>query len=414
MFCHRRRVGSDGTQKIHQIWAGDVALEDVGPGSGLGSQLEDQTGDGNFEKRPTSQYLYPTLGSTDSIGGYVEFLNGNTSQLLVETTVPYNPLTNAGELALRLWRWRLNDPGLSRAAVGVLLRRRRIGASAARQASPRTPSRSRAIPRRRSTCQKVGDDCNPADVIWRILTAAWACSACRRRGSTTRASSPPPTTLNSEGHGYSRAITDHINAQELLADVLRQIDGVLFVHPLTGLITIKLVRYDYNSRDVPTISPDNCERLENFDAGSLVGLPNKIRVTFTDRAHEYSTGSAQTHSFVAAVGQSAQGAEIEKTFLGCHTQELADTLAARELEAESRPLTKCSAIVSRDFWLTCPGDVVRLVVARARHQRADARRQRRSRRADDSNSVRLDLIQEFFQVHRFESDGTGPAGPPGG
>jgi hypothetical protein len=30
------------------------------------------------------------------------------------------------------------------------------------------------------------------------------------------------TTLNSEGHGYSRAITDHINAQELLADVLRR------------------------------------------------------------------------------------------------------------------------------------------------------------------------------------------------
>jgi hypothetical protein len=135
---------------------------------------------------------------------------------------------------------------------------------------------------------------------------------------------------------------------------------VLFVHPLTGLITIKLVRYDYNSRDVPTINPDNCERLENFDADRLVGLPNKIRVTFTDRAHEYSTGSAQTHSFVAAVGQSAQGAEIEVPFVGCHTQELADTLAARELEAESRPLTKCSAIVSRDFWLTCPGDVVRL------------------------------------------------------
>jgi hypothetical protein len=32
----------------------------------------------------------------------------------------------------------------------------------------------------------------------------------------------------------------------------------------------------------------------------------------------------------------------------------------------------------------------------------------------DSNSVRLDLIQEFFQVHRFESDGTGLPVHPGG
>jgi hypothetical protein len=86
---------------------------------GLVSPLEDQTGDGGFEKTQLS-YLYPTPGGP-SIGGYVEFLNGNTSQLLVETTVPYNPLTNAGDL-ISTARRRVNDPGLPRAPVGVLLR----------------------------------------------------------------------------------------------------------------------------------------------------------------------------------------------------------------------------------------------------------------------------------------------------
>lgn len=398
----------DGTQQLHQIWAGDIALESV---SSFGLvNIEDQTGDG-LEKGDVT-YVFPTPGGP-SISGYVEFLNGKSTQLLVETTVPYNALTYAGEGLSTIAGGGSTVPGyrgmLSAFFFGTP--NFSIGRSSSLPAYSFEVSSFPASPLYQ---QKVGDDCNPADVIWRILTGGMGMLGLPEAWLDRTSFLEVATTLHAEGHGYSRAVTDHLSAQEMLADVLRQIDAVLFVRPLTGLITIKLIRYDYNSRDVPTINPDNCVRLEGFEAGGLVGLPNKIRITFTDRAHDYSVGSAQTHSLVAAVGQSAQGAEVEKNFVGCCTQELADVLAARELDAESRPLTKCSAIVARDlFENTCPGDVVWLswpeygVNLLMRVGNVD-------RMGRDDNTIKLDLIQEYFTVRRFEREGTGLPTHPGG
>lgn len=401
----------DGTQTLHQVWHGDIALDEVGTPS-----LDDLTGDGNYETPTVLSYLYPTPDGP-SIGGSVEFLNGNTSQLLVETTVPYNALTNAGDGISTALGGGSSIPGY-RGLLSVFFwggggigNQWSIGRSSSLPAYSFDVSSFPASPLYQ---QKVGDDCNPADVIWRILTGGMGMLGLPESWLDYTSFLEAATTLHAEGHGYSRIVSDHLGAQELLLDVLRQIDAVLFVRPLTGLITIKLIRYDYNSREVATINPDNCVRLEAFEAGGLVGLPNKIRVTFTNRAYEYSTGSAQTHSFVAAVGQSAQGAEVEVNYVGCMTQALADTLAARELQARSRPLTKCTAIVSRDvFDGACPGDVYWLswpeygcnLLMRVGNV---------DRMGRDDNTIKLDLIQEYFEVRRFEPDPTGLPTHPGG
>lgn len=401
----------DGTQKLHVIWHGDLALVAEPPGS---TALDELTGDGSFETPAELQYLISNGGGY--IGGKVEFLNGNSAQLLVESTTPYNALTVAGENLAFIAGGGSTIPGY-RGVLSCMLYEAIGSDQWTIGRSPNIPAYSFEVssyPASPLYLQKIGDDdCNPADVIWRILTggmgmlglpAAWLDHASFLRAAET---------LHNEGHGYSRAITEHMSAQELLADVLKQIDAVLFVRPLTGLIEIKLIRYDYTASSLPTVNPDNCARLERFEAGGLVGLPNKIRVKFTDRAHDYAVGSAQTHSFVAAVGQSAQGAEMEKTYVGCMTQELADQLAARDLQSYGRPLTKCSAYVSRDlFENTCPGDVVKLqwpeynVNLLMRVGNVD-------RGGRDENTMRLDLIQEYFNTHRFEPDGAGLPTHPG-
>lgn len=401
----------DGTQKLHVVWHGDIALE-----RSFGTtDLDDLTGDGNYEA--TVPLIHRFDSGAGYVGGAVEFLNGNSTQLLVETTTPYNPLTNVGERMSDAIGGGSTIPGYRGHLSAFLFAPAGSGSDQwTLGRSGNAPAYSfevSSFPADPLYLQKVGDDCNPADVIWRILTGGMGMLGLPEAWLDYASFLAAAETLHNEGHGYSRAVTDHVSAQELLLDVLRQIDAVLFVRPSTGLITIKLVRYDYNSRLVPTINPDNCVRLENFEAGGLVGLPNKVRVTFTNRAYEYTTGSAQTHSFVAAVGQSAQGAEIEVNYVGCCTQALADSLAARELQAQSRPLTKCTAIVSRDlFWDTCPGDVVWLswpeygTNCLMRVGNVD-------RMGRDDNMIRLDLIQEYFEVRRFESDGTGLPTHPG-
>lgn len=407
----------DGTQTLHQIWHGDLALTSQ---NSWDTQLSDLTGEGDFETPEASvQYIFGgDAGLYGFVGGRVEFLNGNTSQLLVEQATPFNALTVAGERLSDLAGGGSTISGY-RGVLSAFLYEMPLSPDGRQWCIGRTADlpaysfEASSFPADPLHLQKVGDDCNPADVLWRILTGGMGMLGLPEAWLDYESFRAAAETLHSEGHGYSRAVTDHVTAQELLADVLRQIDAVLFVRPLTGLITLKLIRYDYNSREIPTINPDNCARLEAFEAGGLVGLPNKIRVTFTNRAYDYSQGSAQTHSFVAAVGQSAQGAEIEKDFPGCHTQALADVIAARELEAESRPITKCSAIVSRDlFEDACPGDVYWLswpeystnLLMRVGNV---------DRMGRDDNTIKLDLIQEWFTVRRFESDGTGLPTHPG-
>ena len=206
------------------------------------------------------------------------------------------------------------------------------------------------------------------------------------------------TTLYNEGHGYSRAFEGGKSARETIQEILRQIDATLYTNPATGLITIKLIRPDYNPQTIPQITPDNCKGLQQFSLGSWGDAPNAVRVTFNDRKIGYNTNSA------IAINGSNQitfgQRELDIDIPGCCNEFTAALLAARELAAQSRPIAKCSAIVNREFYNVCPGDVVSVTWPEANISGMMFRVAAVDRGTLANGAIRLDLIQDYFYQWR--------------
>lgn len=248
---------------------------------------------------------------------------------------------------------------------------------------------------------KVGEEMNPAHAVAAVLCDPFGKlgldTAILHQGSFNSAAA----TLLSEGHGYSRAWEDgRSEAKEIINDIERQTDGVVFKDEDTGLWHYKLIRPDYDPSSLLHVSPSNCRGLDGIAVGGWTSTINKIRVVFEDRADGYRENSATAHNQANAVGQDGETNERVMSFPGVKTMALAQAIAGRELAAQSRPLLKCRAIVDRTFWYTKPGDVVKLSWPEYSLSNRVMRVGRVSRGAATDNHVVLDLIEDFFYVHR--------------
>ncbi len=248
--------------------------------------------------------------------------------------------------------------------------------------------------------QGIGVEANPADVIYNLLKGAFAKLGMADDLIDDVTFTAAAETLNEEEHGYSRAIEDISAAGDVIAEILRQIDAVLFEDPTDGLIKLKLIRDDYVPADCLEINVTNCKSIETPAAGGWTGRINKVRVVFQDREANYTDGSAVAMNQANAVGQDNITEEAVIQMPGVCTQALADVIAARELSALSRPVFKCSAVVDRSFLRINPGDVVALTWPDWHINGMLMRVGGVSRGGPGNNSIRLDLIQDFFYLYR--------------
>ncbi len=261
---------------------------------------------------------------------------------------------------------------------------------------------------------QVGDEANPADVIYDLLTGTFGKLGLSTDLVDSVSFEAAARTLLDEAHGYSRAFDELRSASEYIADILKQIDAVLYEDPIDSKIKLKLIRADYVPADCLEINPENCQKIETPAAGGWTGRANKIRVTFPKRGSQYTDGSATAQNQANAVGQDGIVEEVVLDFRGVCTQALADTIAGRELAALSRPMFKCSAIVDRSFLRINPGDVVALTWPDWHISGMLMRVAGVTRGSLQSGAIKLDLIQDFFYTARRVFVGGGDHGALGG
>lgn len=242
-------------------------------------------------------------------------------------------------------------------------------------------------------------DANPADVLWEILTGKFGKLGLDPSLLDFASFQAAAYTLWLEQNGYSRCFDDFAQAIDMITEILIQIDGVLYEDPATGLLGLRLVRGDYDPMAIRVIDKSNCSELRNLAIGGLTGLPNQVRISFTDRANNYAEGSARATNQGNAVGQGLVREQVV-SMPGVTTQENADRLAERELAARTKPLIKCTAIVDGSFWDTKPGDVVKLVWQKPGISGLVFRVANVNRGTLEDGRISLDLIQDVFFVWR--------------
>lgn len=428
----------NGSARLWNVWMGDRILTFV--------DALPQAGIGGFELAIQAD-LYTTIAwPNGAYGGYIELLNGNPMQTLVDgsgdatcvagqkmlddgiapTLIPaYRNYisallfeaagedgsgrvpTNAGWLNLRdgsrtLWTDEFN-PDVVPGGPGNYDNPSNIKEGwifgADTQVNPVSFEVS-SYPQGLGS-GLIDNDVNPIDVIFDVLTSTFG-----KLGldPSTRLDMPSfvaaATTLNTEGHGYSRSVESSTTALDLITEICAQIDAVMYEDTVTGLIGIKLIRPDYDVGSLALITPENCEELQNFAMGGWTDVPNQIQVVFTNRADNYQPGSSTSQSQGNAVGQDGETRLLVLQMPGVTTQDLADQIVSRELQARSRPLMKCRAIVNREFLRAKTGDVYLLTWPEANISRVVMRVGAAGRGTLENGQISLDLIQDYFYQWR--------------
>lgn len=207
--------------------------------------------------------------------------------------------------------------------------------------------------------RSLAGDADPAAVLYDILTSPFgklAIPASKIELSTFQAAS---LTLFNEGHGYSRAIEQGEDADQVIQDILKQIDGVMYPEPTTGKIELHLIRKDYSIPDLVDINPSNAD-LDEYTVQSWTEMPNQVRVIWTDRTQNYADAVAIGQNMSAAVAAGNRLRSVTRQYRGCCQQVLAQKLASRELAVLSVPLVRATVSCSRAFYQARPGSVYTL------------------------------------------------------
>ena len=204
----------------------------------------------------------------------------------------------------------------------------------------------------------LGGDANPAFMIYDLMTNPVYGVGTPSSRFDIQSFKDAATTLKDEGMGMSEQIDTAAQADALVSDILRHIDGVMYVDPQTGLWTLKLARADYDPDALPEFGPDDIPEAPEIGRGSWEDTINQVKVTFVDRDTFAQDVVQADESANYAVRGELVAEEI--SFLGFSSRAVAQFAATRELTSLSYPFARGRVVLNRRGWKLRMGSVFKL------------------------------------------------------
>jgi hypothetical protein len=201
---------------------------------------------------------------------------------------------------------------------------------------------------------------NPAHILYECYTnREWGrglpASSLNVASFTTAAD-----TLAAEGFGLCIKWARRDALDSFVQSVIDHIGAAIYADRETSLITLKLIRKDYDVATLPVYSTDSgvLEIKENA-VSSLGPAVNEVIVEYTDPvSNEVRTVNAQNLASL----QATRGVfnSIKKTYSGLPTAELARRVAQRELRLSAMALRQFTITFDRRAWRIPPAGVFRI------------------------------------------------------
>jgi len=203
----------------------------------------------------------------------------------------------------------------------------------------------------------TGPDANPAHIIYECLTNTdWGMGAASTIIDTASFESAAVTLLF-ERFGLSLMWTNQTTIEAFVSEILDHIQAMVFVNPRTGLLTLKLIRGDYDLTTLREITPDDA-KMPKFQRIAWGEITNEIVVTWTNPENEQEeTVQIQDNAAIAAQGGIVSDS---RNYYGIRSSALAMAVAARDLRTSSTPLASCEVELDRRAWDVLPGDVIKV------------------------------------------------------
>lgn len=188
-------------------------------------------------------------------------------------------------------------------------------------------------------------DMNPAHIIRECLTDPdWGMGYAEAEvdeASFVKAAD----TLFTEQFGISILWDRQIPVEDFIKEILKHIDGTLFVDRKTGLFTLKLIRGDYTEEGLLHLNEENIERVDNFTRTTLGELTNSVSINYWNA--ETGNDASVTVQDIALIQMQQATINTTLQYPGLTNSNLASRVCQRSLKTLSTPRVSCTIYTTR-------------------------------------------------------------------
>lgn len=252
----------------------------------------------------------------------------------------------------------------------------------------------------------LNGDANPALFIYELLTSAWGLG--EPSGKVNMASfQAVAVTLANEGTGISMQLDDAADADSIIGDILRHIDGALYTDPATGLWTLVLARADYDPNAIMVLGEDDLLEAPKLTRASWEETLNEVKVSFIDRA-TFKEAVAQAQDITNFTTQ-GELATVTIPMKGFSNMDVAMRAAMRELKTHSYPAMTGSLIAKRKAWSQRIAGVFKLNWAPLGISGMVMRITKIDYGSLEEGAIRIDMVEDIFNVAYTAYASPGPS-----
>jgi len=251
------------------------------------------------------------------------------------------------------------------------------------------------------------NDMNPAHIIRECLTdGAWGMGY-NSSDIDDDAFMSAANTLYSERMGISLVWSQEMPLEDFIAEILRHIDGVLYVSRVTGKFVLKLIRNDYVFSSLVQLNESNVSVVSDARRPAVGELVASLTVNYWD-SETGETGSVTEHNQALFQIQTGGGGSTTVQYPGFTHFEIASRAARRDLTTLSTPLLSCVIEVNRDAELLNIGDAFRLDWPDLNISNQVMRVQQMSLGDGRNNTVKIEAVEDVFSLPESGGSATQP------
>lgn len=202
-----------------------------------------------------------------------------------------------------------------------------------------------------------------------------------------------------ENFGLSLLWVRESEVGEYIQEILDHIKALLFVSPVTGLWTLKLLRNDYDPDLDPWVLDDSNSTVTSFKRQAWGEVINEIVVSYTDpESEEEETVSRQNAASIAVQG----GVNSEtRDYHGVRNPWLAGQIADRDLEEVSRVMASAVVYADRRFRNVLPGDLLKVTSTDKKLTEVIFRVMKVGRGSTSERRMKFDVVEDVFSAPRI-------------
>lgn len=201
-------------------------------------------------------------------------------------------------------------------------------------------------------------DMNPAHIIRECLTDPEWGMGYQESDIDDASFQTAADRLYDEVMGISLLWDRQVSIESFIQEVIKHIDGALYVSRSTGKFVLKLIRSDYDENTLLELDPSNVEKIDNPSRPTFGELTNSVTVNYWDSI----TGKGASVTVQDTAMIQMQGAVINTTvqYPGFTNFSIASKVAQRDLRALSSALLTCTLYANQDAKGLNIGDVFKL------------------------------------------------------